>query len=158
MRFPNGAIRMTRTPGRAAKNTITVEELVDPQAMLSGIFYAFFIAQDELFDRLRPFKVPTYIGRDASQDIAQSEYHDETGESPGNLKTAKKEVHAAYTEWGVKHYSRLYGVGLLIIHLVFCLKHCCRRTSRRSMLLKFLVVRIPRSCSSNVRRIYSMYG
>ncbi|KAK7007642.1 phospholipase D/nuclease [Favolaschia claudopus] len=78
MRFPTGALRITRTPGRKearTPNTISLEELIHPEYLDSAMIFAFFIENDHLFQFL-PFKgtthcrsnVDIYIGRDLSMD------------------------------------------------------------------------------------------
>lgn len=51
--FPNGALRITRTPGRKTqKNCINLGDLIHKDHLVSACVYAFFIARDELFRHL----------------------------------------------------------------------------------------------------------
>lgn len=53
MAFPNGALRITRTPGRQnQKNCINLGDLIHKEHLVSACIYAFFIARDELFRHL----------------------------------------------------------------------------------------------------------
>lgn len=71
MKYPNGAIRMTRTQGRDdTKNCINLEDIIDKKNLVSACIYSYFMSDNELFHHL-PFSktsndVPIYIGRDAS--------------------------------------------------------------------------------------------
>jgi hypothetical protein len=77
IRFQHGALRLTRTPGRTASNTITLEQLIHAPALCSAFVSAFFIADFEFlsyfpFTPTGPFSrqcaVPLYIGRDLNMD------------------------------------------------------------------------------------------
>lgn len=58
LKFPNGALRITRTPGRSVgENTIRLDDLIDSSALTSAFVFAFFIAQDQFFKHF-PFKRP----------------------------------------------------------------------------------------------------
>lgn len=51
--FPNGALRITRTPGRQGqKNCINLGDLIHKDHLLSACVYSFFIARNELFGHL----------------------------------------------------------------------------------------------------------
>lgn len=71
--FPNGGIRITRTPGREnSKNCICLDDLILKQYLVSAFVFSFFIADEEFFPYL-PLShssndVPIYIGRDANMD------------------------------------------------------------------------------------------
>lgn len=53
MAFPNGALRMTRTPGRKdQKNCINLGDLIHKDHLVSACIYAFYIARNELFRHL----------------------------------------------------------------------------------------------------------
>ncbi|KAK9897498.1 phospholipase D/nuclease [Cystobasidium minutum MCA 4210] len=72
--FKDGALRMTRTPGRAESNTpncISMEELIDKDSLISCCVFAFFIGQSEFY-RFPPMqpqaKIPMYVGRDINLD------------------------------------------------------------------------------------------
>ncbi|KAK2596915.1 hypothetical protein N8I77_012799 [Diaporthe amygdali] len=73
MAFPNGALRITRTPGRSrAKNCINLADVIHKDSLVSACIFSFFIANEELFEHL-PLShtsnaVPIYIGRDANMD------------------------------------------------------------------------------------------
>ncbi|KAK7957690.1 ubiquitin interaction domain-containing protein [Apiospora saccharicola] len=74
MSYPNGGLRITRTPGRRdAKNCVSLGDLIDKEHMVSACIFAFYIADEELFPHL-PLSVRTkdaitiYIGRDANND------------------------------------------------------------------------------------------
>ncbi|KAH6646906.1 tyrosyl-DNA phosphodiesterase-domain-containing protein [Truncatella angustata] len=73
MKFPDGAIRITRTPGRQhEKNCVNLKDVIDKRNLVSACIYAFFIANEEVFCHL-PFSrssnaVPIYVGRDPNMD------------------------------------------------------------------------------------------
>lgn len=53
MAYPDGAVRITRTPGRTASlNTISLDDLIKKESLVAACCFAFFIAQDELFQYL----------------------------------------------------------------------------------------------------------
>lgn len=53
MIFPNGAIRITRTPGRSrAKNCINLTDVIHKDSLVSACIFSFFIANEELFKHL----------------------------------------------------------------------------------------------------------
>ncbi|KAK6086559.1 ubiquitin interaction domain-containing protein [Seiridium cupressi] len=72
MKFPDGALRITRTPGRqTAKNCVNLEDLIDKKSLVSACIFSFFIANEELFPHLplsQSSNVPIYIGRDPNMD------------------------------------------------------------------------------------------
>ena len=68
-RFRDGALRMTRTPGRAERNTlncISMEELIDKDSLIACCCFAFFISENEFF-RYLPIqpqaKVPVSLSK-----------------------------------------------------------------------------------------------
>ncbi|KAI0409206.1 tyrosyl-DNA phosphodiesterase I [Xylaria palmicola] len=78
MAYANGAIRITRTPGRqSAKNCINLRDLIHKNHLQSACIYSFFIAEDELYEHLpfshKPGGVPLYIGRDPNLDFPTAE-------------------------------------------------------------------------------------
>ena len=53
MAYPDGAIRITRTPGRReAKNCVNLADIIHKDHLVSACIYAFFIADDELLPHL----------------------------------------------------------------------------------------------------------
>lgn len=55
MAFPNGAVRITRTPGRQSdKNCVNLGDLIQKDQLVSACVYSFFIAREEVFRHL-PF-------------------------------------------------------------------------------------------------------
>lgn len=53
MKYANGAIRITRTPGRKhAKNCINLKDVIDKDHLESVCIYSFFIAEDEIYGHL----------------------------------------------------------------------------------------------------------
>ncbi|KAF7519945.1 hypothetical protein G7054_g12934 [Neopestalotiopsis clavispora] len=69
LKYPDGALRITRTRGREhAKNCVSLEDLIDKQSLVSACIYSFYIGDHELFQHLPLSKtsndVPIYIGRD----------------------------------------------------------------------------------------------
>lgn len=55
MAFPNGGLRITRTPGRSksrAKNCISLTDVIHKDSLLSACIFSFFIANEELFGHL----------------------------------------------------------------------------------------------------------
>lgn len=56
MSYANGAIRITRTPGRAhAKNCVNLRDLILKDHLEAACVYSFFIAEEELYGYL-PFR------------------------------------------------------------------------------------------------------
>lgn len=48
--FPNGALRITRTPGRQKdKNCVNLGDVIHKKHLISACIFSFFIAKDELF-------------------------------------------------------------------------------------------------------------
>ncbi|KAI3399953.1 hypothetical protein diail_5109 [Diaporthe ilicicola] len=84
MAFPNGALRITRTPGRlSAKNCINLADVIHKDSLMSACVFAFFIANEELFKHL-PLShtsnaVPVYVGRDANMDPMTPEAYRKSG-------------------------------------------------------------------------------
>ncbi|KAI0427476.1 tyrosyl-DNA phosphodiesterase I [Xylaria sp. FL1042] len=74
MKYPNGAIRITRTPGRKhAKNCVNLQDIIHKDHLESACIYSFSIAEDELYEHF-PFShslggIPIYIGRDPKFDV-----------------------------------------------------------------------------------------
>ncbi|TGJ84554.1 hypothetical protein E0Z10_g4208 [Xylaria hypoxylon] len=74
MAYANGAVRITRTPGRKyAKNCINLQDVIHKDQLESACIYSFFIAEEELYGYL-PFShtsggIPIYIGRDPNFDV-----------------------------------------------------------------------------------------
>ncbi|KAK8033925.1 tyrosyl-DNA phosphodiesterase-domain-containing protein [Apiospora marii] len=53
MAYPNGGLRITRTPGRrTAKNCVSLGDLIDKYHLVSACIFAFYIADEELFPHL----------------------------------------------------------------------------------------------------------
>lgn len=53
MAYPNGGIRITRTPGRkTAKNCVNLKDLIHKDQLISACIFSFYIADDELFPHL----------------------------------------------------------------------------------------------------------
>lgn len=51
--FPNGALRITRTPGRSrAMNCINLTDVIHKDSLVSACIFSFFIANEELFEHL----------------------------------------------------------------------------------------------------------
>lgn len=51
--FPNGALRITRTPGRLrSKNCINLTDVIHKDSLVSACVFSFFIANEELFEHL----------------------------------------------------------------------------------------------------------
>lgn len=78
MAFPNGALRITRTPGRQnAKNCVNLADIIHKEHLVSACVFSFFIANEELFQHLplsrSSHTVPIYIGRDPNMDPVVSE-------------------------------------------------------------------------------------
>ncbi|KAF7366991.1 Phospholipase D/nuclease [Mycena sanguinolenta] len=75
-KYHNGALRLTRTPGRHnTANTVSLEDLIDRHFLCSAMVYAFFIENPYVFDffpfQKRPNPRPhiqIYVGRDLSMD------------------------------------------------------------------------------------------
>ncbi|KAF7367011.1 Phospholipase D/nuclease [Mycena sanguinolenta] len=77
MKYENGTLRLTRTPGRERTNTVSLEDLIDPDFLCSAMVYAFYIENDYVF-QFFPFErgsnpqphIQIYVSRDLSQDPA----------------------------------------------------------------------------------------
>jgi len=53
MTYPNGALRITRTPGRRkTKNCVNLEDVIHKQHLISACVFSFFIGDRELYDHL----------------------------------------------------------------------------------------------------------
>jgi len=54
-RYLNGALRITRTPGRAThKNCVNLRDVIQKEELRAAMIYAFYIEDSELFPQL-PF-------------------------------------------------------------------------------------------------------
>ncbi|KAI1424238.1 tyrosyl-DNA phosphodiesterase I [Xylaria sp. FL1777] len=75
MKYANGAVRITRTPGRKhAKNCINLRDVIHKDHLESACIYSFFIAEEEIYEYL-PLShssggIPIYIGRDPNMDVS----------------------------------------------------------------------------------------
>ncbi|KAJ7450635.1 tyrosyl-DNA phosphodiesterase I [Mycena latifolia] len=112
MTYAGGALRLTRTRGRSAVNTISLKDLIHSYELSSAFVYSFFIENDHLFQYF-PFKkngdpgrphCPIFVGRDMSQDVFAKE--------SANLETIRPK---SATEWdrviktAQATYSEMYG-------------------------------------------------
>lgn len=53
MAFPDGALRITRTPGRINdKNCVNLADVIHKEHLVSACIFSFFIAKNELFKHL----------------------------------------------------------------------------------------------------------
>jgi tyrosyl-DNA phosphodiesterase-1 len=51
--YPNGALRITRTPGRRkTKNCVNLEDVIHKQHLVSACVFSFFISETEFFEHL----------------------------------------------------------------------------------------------------------
>ncbi|KUJ14080.1 phospholipase D/nuclease [Mollisia scopiformis] len=71
--YPNGAIRITRTPGRQkSKNCVNLEDVIHKEHLVSACVFSFFISDREFHTHFPLSNVsdaiPIYIGRDPNQD------------------------------------------------------------------------------------------
>lgn len=72
MKYPNGAIRITRTPGRKdAKNCVNLPDIIDKDHLVSACIFAYFIADPELVHYLPVSRssdtVPVSLARSAQR-------------------------------------------------------------------------------------------
>ncbi|KAL2069907.1 hypothetical protein VTL71DRAFT_14586 [Oculimacula yallundae] len=71
LKYPNGALRITRTPGRRnAKNCINLKDVIQGKSLVSACAFSFFIGEEEFYSHF-PLShssdtVPIYIGRDVN--------------------------------------------------------------------------------------------
>ncbi|KAI0551530.1 tyrosyl-DNA phosphodiesterase I [Xylaria curta] len=75
MSYANGAIRITRTPGRRlAKNCVNLRDVIHKDHLEAACVYCFFIAEEEFYGHLpfaeKPGGIPIYIGRDPNFDVS----------------------------------------------------------------------------------------
>ncbi|KAG4432251.1 hypothetical protein IFR05_012257 [Cadophora sp. M221] len=78
MTYPNGALRITRTPGRHdTKNCVNLRDVIQGKSLVSACAFSFFIGEEELYDHFplshSSTAVPVYIGRDVNMDPMTSE-------------------------------------------------------------------------------------
>jgi hypothetical protein len=55
MKYPNGALRITRTPGRKldqSKNCVNLDDVIHKEHLISACVFSFFIGGDELYKHL----------------------------------------------------------------------------------------------------------
>lgn len=53
MTYPNGALRITRTPGRGkTKNCVNLQDVIHKQHLISACVFSFFISEPEFFAHL----------------------------------------------------------------------------------------------------------
>ncbi|KAH7346799.1 tyrosyl-DNA phosphodiesterase-domain-containing protein [Rhexocercosporidium sp. MPI-PUGE-AT-0058] len=71
--YPNGALRITRTPGRQSiKNCVNLKDVIQGKSLVSACAFSFFIGEEEFYDHF-PLShssnaVPIYVGRDVNMD------------------------------------------------------------------------------------------
>lgn len=122
MRFVDGNLFLTRTPGRRCRtpsnrsvlNTITLHELIHSDLLHTAFCHAFFIAQDEFF-RYFDFHradVPIYISRDFYQDVEgmQAANHD-----PSDKRLSQPKFSIA-SQKAIEHYARTYGTNFKALY------------------------------------------
>ncbi|KUI61481.1 Tyrosyl-DNA phosphodiesterase 1 [Cytospora mali] len=114
MAFPNGALRITRTPGRRnAKNCVNLADVIHKEHLVSACIYAFFIADEELFKHL-PLShtdgIPIYIGRDANMDPVVAEVCRRNGVAMREkiTKSQLQEIGPALDQFHKKAYGDKY--------------------------------------------------
>ncbi|KAI1333312.1 tyrosyl-DNA phosphodiesterase-domain-containing protein [Xylariaceae sp. FL0255] len=125
MVYPNGALRITRTPGREnARNCIGLSEIIHKKHLKAACIYSFFIAEDEFYPYL-PLShvaddVPIYIGRDPNMDSMVELARRRAG-VPGALngKVSRKELDSIRDHLQELH-SQEYGKKNLHTFYAFC--------------------------------------
>ncbi|RYP89309.1 hypothetical protein DL770_004461 [Monosporascus sp. CRB-9-2] len=110
--YPNGALRITRTPGRQnAGNCVNLPVLIHKDQLLSACVYAFYIADEELFRHLPLTQssdtVPIYIGRDPNLDPMIHEACNQAGIAIKG-KVTNKQLASVNSSLG-ELYRALYG-------------------------------------------------
>ncbi|KAK6854017.1 tyrosyl-DNA phosphodiesterase I [Apiospora arundinis] len=96
MAYPDGGLRITRTPGRCKeKNCIGLGDIIDKDHLVSACIFAFYIADEEFFPHLpisnnATDKPTIYIGRDANNDPLLESAANRAGISLGEGKVPKK--------------------------------------------------------------------
>ncbi|RYP19327.1 hypothetical protein DL765_003409 [Monosporascus sp. GIB2] len=111
--YPNGAVRVTRTPGRQnTRNCINLPALIHKEQLVSACVYAFFIADEELFRHLplthSSDTVPIYIGRDPNMDPMIHEACNQAGIAIKG-KVTNKQLASVNANLG-ELYRALYGM------------------------------------------------
>ncbi|KAK8867327.1 tyrosyl-DNA phosphodiesterase-domain-containing protein [Apiospora arundinis] len=96
MAYPDGGLRITRTPGRCKeKNCIGLGDIIDKDHLVSACLFAFYIAEEEFFPYL-PISngstdaIPIYIGRDVNNDPLLESAASRASISLGEGKVSKK--------------------------------------------------------------------
>ncbi|TVY42889.1 Tyrosyl-DNA phosphodiesterase [Lachnellula occidentalis] len=110
--YPNGALRITRTPGRGnTKNCVNLTDLIHAKHLISACIFSYFIGDNELYEHLPLSKssnaVPIYIGRDANQDPMVKEACSEVGIS-FDKSLSKKQLQSITSNLR-EMYRRMHG-------------------------------------------------
>jgi hypothetical protein len=51
MKYADGALRITRTPGRqSTRNTVSLDDLIEPKYLSAAMIYSYFIEPGYLFE------------------------------------------------------------------------------------------------------------
>ncbi|KAE9366087.1 phospholipase D/nuclease [Stipitochalara longipes BDJ] len=121
IKYPNGALRITRTPGRrTTKNCINLKDVIHKDHLISACVFSFFIGDMELYDHLplshSSSAVPIYIGRDANMDpMVQGACHQAGISFNGEKKLSNKQLQSivsnlrrVYSEQYGKNYHAFY--------------------------------------------------
>ncbi|KAJ7023575.1 tyrosyl-DNA phosphodiesterase-domain-containing protein [Mycena alexandri] len=114
MKFKDGALRMTRTPGRRlanTPNTVSLPDLIHSDYLCAAFIFSFFMGNDELFQYL-PFKtserprpwVDIYVGRDIAMDGLGKEFAGLETKRPKSFEEFERVVKCAQ-----KGYRKMYG-------------------------------------------------
>ncbi|TVY86325.1 Tyrosyl-DNA phosphodiesterase, partial [Lachnellula willkommii] len=117
--YPNGALRITRTPGRGnTKNCVNLTDVIHARHLISACIFSFYIGDNELYEHL-PLShssnaVPIYIGRDANQDPMVKEACSEAGIpfkdslSKRQLQSITSNLRNLYSQKYGKNYHAFY--------------------------------------------------
>ncbi|KAJ7349815.1 tyrosyl-DNA phosphodiesterase-domain-containing protein [Mycena albidolilacea] len=120
MKYADGALRITRTPGRQnTRNTVSLDDLIEPKYLSAAMIYSYFIEPGYLFERFLPLKtgyhlyrphVPIYIGRDLSMDGVGQEFGGFTTTKPttADFENAVECAQAGYREMYGDNFHPFY--------------------------------------------------
>ncbi|KAJ7432396.1 tyrosyl-DNA phosphodiesterase-domain-containing protein [Mycena latifolia] len=110
--YAGGALRLTRTPGRSAVNTVSLKDLIYSYELCSAFVFSFCIENDHLFQYF-PFRTEKgwgrphcsiFVGRDFSLDMVGMRFANLDTLPPSSSAEWNRAVEIAHDK-----YSELYG-------------------------------------------------
>ncbi|CZT45978.1 uncharacterized protein RSE6_06344 [Rhynchosporium secalis] len=132
--YPNGALRITRTPGRKnAKNCVNLKDEIQGKSLVSACAFSFFIGENEFYDHF-PLShssnaVPIYIGRDVNMGYIH-DFPKRTLRTKADLTPFETDLLSHLTALGtpecfVDSIQGLYDYSTVKVHLTTSVPRVC---------------------------------